>query len=34
LQKFLVSQYKAIGNEYQALKDGGALNWARPTNND
>lgn len=25
LQKFLVSQYKAIGDEYQALKSGGAF---------
>lgn len=25
LQKFLVSQYKAIGDEYEALKSGGAF---------
>ena len=25
LQKFLVSQYKAIGDEYEALKKGGAF---------
>jgi hypothetical protein len=27
LQKFLMSQYKAIGDDYQALKKGGAFNW-------
>lgn len=30
LQKFLVSQYKALGDEYEALKKGGAFtsdNW-------
>ena len=26
LQKFLVSQYKAIGDEYESLKKGGAFN--------
>lgn len=26
LQKFLMSQYKTIGDEYQALKEGGAFN--------
>lgn len=26
LQKFLMSQYKAIGDEYQALKDTGTFN--------
>lgn len=25
LQKFLVSQYKALGDEYEALKKGGAF---------
>lgn len=26
LQRFLMQQYKAIGDEYEALKEGGALN--------
>lgn len=26
LQKFLMSQYKTIGDDYQALKKGGAFN--------
>lgn len=26
LQKFLMSQHKTIGDEYQALKEGGAFN--------
>lgn len=26
LQQFLVRQYKAIGDEYEALKEGGAFN--------
>ncbi len=26
LQKFLVNQYKTIGSDYEALKEGGAFN--------